>query len=380
MRFNIRYLLVLQCVIFVLAIAQEAESQNESSRLDYIRAALEAADSASGGIRMKVGTYIGVDGEAIVAQKDKVDVSLLYMEQGDMGRWELDDYEDGSLRHRQILVFDGVTGKGLTPQKKGGSVKRHQPNIVGRLNLPHPTRIAVWNVPLIERLREDEVVLLPKQETVEGSACYVLEGRGQSDDTLGKALCYRIYIDKAIGYMPRQIEEYVAERYGQEQSEVLKETKTLSGYELTALGTWFPVQVTELTHRKSGEVKRRNVHVCESLEVGLSLDRNMFDIEFPAGTYVFDETTGLQYTVGASASASSLDIVEISDPEGETAGLSKAEPSGRAAKRDLSGTRLPYRRSDSMIYGAGMCLLLLVFCWVVRRVLKVRRMRKGLSD
>ncbi len=96
------------------------------------------------------------------------------------------------------------------------------------------TKIIVFGLPLLKRLKEDKVKLLPDTKKLDGYLCYIIEG-DCSPPFEGKS--YEIWIDPKIGFMPRLIKEKIS-------SKDYTIRKFLE-YKEISKDIWFPMRVEE---------------------------------------------------------------------------------------------------------------------------------------
>lgn len=106
-----------------------------------------------------------------------------------------------------------------------------------------------------------------------------------------KYVCIRVYFSVDHGYTPVRY-EYM--RGGEGESEIVAGTSDVHSLEQVAKGLWFPSTGT----LSSPDDKEINVYQAISkIVINQGLTNKHFDIEFPPGTKVRDETKDLEYVV-----------------------------------------------------------------------------------
>ena len=155
--------------------------------------------------------------------------------------------------------------------------------------LPVPFRFPVWQRSLLLRLREDNLELSAERQRVDGALCYVVIGKGREAP---QYLGYRVYCDPEIGFMPRRVEEI-----GTGERRELTRLVRLVDYKEIEPGLWFPNRL-EVEGHSAGEIFVRNVWVTRSLMVTGPLPDDLFEMEFPPGTTVYDQRSKPQPIAG----------------------------------------------------------------------------------
>jgi len=140
--------------------------------------------------------------------------------------------------------------------------------------------ISVWDKPLLTRLKEGNATVLREPRKVNGNICWIVTGRGiESPDKIK----YEIWVDPKIGLMPRIIKEIGGSVY--------HERKYLN-YKEVYPGVWFPIRVEV----ESYPSKNKNVYIVDHVKVNSPLPEKL-QLDFPSGTLVKDEITGVEFKV-----------------------------------------------------------------------------------
>ena len=181
---------------------------------------------------------------------------------------------------------------------------------------------------------------------------------------------FDVYFDPEIGLMPRRIEE-IRGGDAAELTNVLR----LMDYEEVKPGLWFPTRIEEEGHGH-GEIFTRNVYLVRSLEVNHDVADELFDLEFPAGTDVYDEILGASYNSADAAQNVAKDLA-LAETESSPEQLSADGRPPQSQPRQGGGSDAASRRGIS---GFGrnavvVCALIGAACVVALVVIAVGRRR-----
>lgn len=147
------------------------------------------------------------------------------------------------------------------------------------LSVPVPYLFPAWQTPLILSLESDTLELMKDSVEVDGVQCVVVVGTKKN---VRPPLQYKLYLDPALGYMPRRTEWLV-------KGKGLEGTTRLLNYQEVAPGKWFPARI-EMEPVPPPTAKRKRLGLCIA---EFKLRPDMADGEFilqPAvGANVLDE-------------------------------------------------------------------------------------------
>ena len=192
-------------------------------------------------------------------------------------------------------------------------------------------------------------VVEPMCESVDGNVCHVI-----SERTLG----LRKWVDRAIGYGERFVENKQREDPWRPAGEGVKYRAWHSDFREVAAGIWLPFRSRSVmyavgdaaTHQPGTIVKRDDI-LALRLAVNDDVPDSLFKLSFQPGTVVLDEVRGVTYRVGVNG--------EELDPESEV------------ARPMFAGDRAAARASIWLWVNAAIVATLAVF--LVVRSLKKRR-------
>ncbi len=168
------------------------------------------------------------------------------------------DLKNGKSVYEQIVsTRDGRELDFLFPLTKE-SDKRDAKLWKPAYRFPFPDMAAAYAVPLTRRVKEDALEFNGKSESVDGAACQVFEGKAKEAPN---ALHYKLYLDPAIGMMPRMIEEIPGEKNARVRTRIsLKEYTEIAG------GIWMPKR-QEIESGLDAGKRHLNMHLVRSLSV-----------------------------------------------------------------------------------------------------------------
>jgi len=145
-------------------------------------------------------------------------------------------------------------------------------------------QLKTW-VDILNDRENFQVVLFPNTEKINNQSCYVLEATQKSSN-----FKYTLWIAPERGFMP--VKSILT----------LKHAKYLFITEYKKFEQiWFPVsgKVEGLVKNEEGEILVHGIIEFEitDIEINKGIEDSFFQINFPKGTEVYDERTGINYIV-----------------------------------------------------------------------------------
>lgn len=180
--------------------------------------------------------------------------------------------------------FDGTTLRAFFPASNEGYIRRDP--FRHRFEVPLPWLFSVWDECVLFRLREDNVTLQQSSETVAGAECLVVSGYARE---AGKDLPYQLLLDSKIGYMPREIHQ---------GAEPLRTVIRFLDYSEKDPGLWLPNRI----EWDDGKTKKVPIYVSHAVVLNPSLPEEFYDVTFPPGATVYDETSSIANTIRSARS------------------------------------------------------------------------------
>jgi hypothetical protein len=144
-------------------------------------------------------------------------------------------------------------------------------------NIPVPFLTPVHSRPLKLALTEDDVKVAGTAQ-VDGASCQILEG---TEKNVRPPMSYKLYLDPALGLMPRQIESFVN---GQRKS-----TIRFKEYTELAPGSWFPKRVEVEPVNPPGQTRKRLALYLAEFKLQPDIPDSVFAPTPPPNARILDQ-------------------------------------------------------------------------------------------
>lgn len=211
---------------------------------------------------------------AVASGKDTFSINDVYRRSGD-DEYYAQNYDDG--KRMELAIVGGnatelIAGANNSPTAHRASIDKR---ISELHSIPLPTRLFISIHDLLTAIDRDRLQRLPDPETIDDHQVAVLEGawrEGGADGT------YRLYVDDALGYLPRRVETFWPDG-------APRLRRDLQDYREVKPGVWIPFtivtsEIDSVTHKVSG-INRTTV---ESVRVNEELPDKALYIRLPPGT------------------------------------------------------------------------------------------------
>jgi len=285
--------IVLCSVASLCFCVQSAKSASTTTPdINFFKAAFEQENSLVKNIFIKSKIYLSVDSFEQQLDDKNYGNTIVYVDDAKEGnkhyRKEV-NIKQGKMGFEQELAFDGKVTKGLSVMKERplneGDISEGEAHSLNRFMVPEAGRCVVWDTPLLKRLQNDQLQILPQPEEIDGKKCYVIKGTLEEAPEVG----YKLWLDPDIGFMARQVEEIGS------KGNVTR--RHLLSFKEIKPNLWFPQRVEE-EGIDNGKVVNRNVFVLISADINNeTFSSNIFQITFPPGTRVADRILNSSYII-----------------------------------------------------------------------------------
>jgi hypothetical protein len=261
--------------------------------LDFIKASYENQVTLRQNIIVEYKSYLSVGSFDTNLDDSSFKNSIYHvkdMKKGEKQYRLVSKTRNGETTFQEEMAFDGGITRVLGPIKKGTTSPKRDGTIhEGKFQIlekfaPEAGRVAVWDKPILTRLKEDKVNL--SQQVMNGGVYYVVEGTCNESSEM----TYRIWMDPKIDFMPAKIEEIG------NSGTTVNSSRFLS-YEKFSPGVWFPRRI-ESEGVRENKVINRNIYIVTSVVVNSgTFPADVFNIVFPPDTRIADLMVGASYIV-----------------------------------------------------------------------------------
>jgi outer membrane lipoprotein-sorting protein len=205
-----------------------------------------------------------------------------------------------------IVSFDGEVLRIWSNNNKAGiKVPTHKDFVdcffitVGPLHLFKILRYL--EKPLLTILEKEKgnitVNLSDKIEYINGHPCYLLEIIWRGKEIGNYYLEYQLWIDYQRGFRPIKMTEAMKDKNGNPH------LKSIIEVEIEKFGEnfWFPVKgkIEGWVYDEKSGIRAHTTYglILKNIEINTELPDTFFKIRFPKGTMVYDDRTGVNYTI-----------------------------------------------------------------------------------
>jgi hypothetical protein len=246
--------------------------------IQTIKTAFQEANARTTTLQQSVDIYIQVKSADSEPGPEELDMQQVLARTKDLLYYEVQNSASGkvcraSYDGKECRVLFSNSKKNTQreiylrsdPPKRAG-MQSMQPDLV-------PFLLNIWDEDMLWHFEGDEFSISPDPVMIENASCYVVSGKVTR---FNPPLDYRLYVDPAIGFMPRR-----TELLGQDGA--VKSTRDFLGYEEVEKGLWFPKRMQVVS--KSGV----NIYIVTKLEVNKPVPDDALKVVQPDNAKVIDE-------------------------------------------------------------------------------------------